>query len=201
MFKLQPIPDGHIAAIVTYLEMYRLPAVMPAKPLPGLSLDRVHEPALDWYLPLFRRIGEEWLWFSRLVMRDERLRTILDAPTTALYALREDGRDIGMVELDWSGRPNCEIVFLGLIPEAFGGGRGAWMMRRTQEIAFDEGAERLWLHTCTQDHPSAMPFYLKHGFRAYKRDLETAPDPRLTGDVRADAAAFHPVIKPSRRPK
>lgn len=199
MSKLQPIPDSHIAAIVTYLEMHALPAVLPAKPSPGLSLDRVHEPALEWYLPLFRRIGEDWLWFSRLVMRDERLQAILHAPTTAIYTLREDSQHIGMVELDWSGRPGCEIVFFGLTPEAFGGGRGAWMMRRTQEIAFGEGAKRLWLHTCTLDHPNAVPFYLKHGFRAYKRELETAPDPRLTGDVRPGAAAFHPVIKPRRR--
>lgn len=199
MFKLQAIPDGHIAAIVTYLEMHSLPSARPGLPAPGLTLDRVSAPSLDWYLPLFRRIGEEWLWFSRLVMPAERLRAILESPDTALYVLRQDGRDIGMAELDWSKRPDCEVVFFGLLPEAFGGGLGAWLMSRIQEIAFGEGATRLWLHTCTQDHPNAVPFYLRQGFRAYKRALETAPDPRLTGDVRPDAAAFHPVIKPARR--
>jgi hypothetical protein len=53
---------------------------------------------------------------------------------------------------------------------------------------------RVFLHTCTLDHPRALAFYLRNGFTAYKRAIEVAPDPRLTGDAPAHAAPHVPVI-------
>jgi hypothetical protein len=29
----------------------------------------------------------------------------------------------------------------------------------------------LWLHTCTKDHPAALPNYLKAGFVVYKEEV------------------------------
>jgi len=31
--------------------------------------------------------------------------------------------------------------------------------------------ERLWLHTCTEDHPKALPNYLKAGFKIFKEEI------------------------------
>ena len=79
---------------------------------------------------------------------------------------------------------------------ATGRGLGAWAMREVRRLAFVEGAARLWLHTCTLDHPRALPFYIAQGFRPFRREIEIAPDPRISGELRRDAAAFHPVIAP-----
>lgn len=195
MSSLLPVPDGAIAAIVTYLEMFGRPESLPPKPQASLSLEQRRKPDLDWYRNLYRQIGEEWLWFSRLLMNDQQLVSVIHHPNVSVYALSDGERDIGLLELDWRQAPDCEIVFFGLVPQAISQGAGAWMMGETQRIAFDvEGATRLWLHTCTLDHPQALPFYLRQGFRAFRREIEIAPDPRLTGDMRADAAAFHPII-------
>ena len=175
--------------------MFACPAELPAKPLDSLQLRNIQQPGLDWYRSLYRRIGEEWLWFSRLVMNDRQLADVIQHPNVSVYALSDGGRDIGLLELDWRQAPECEIVFLGLAPDAVRQGAGAWLVGEAQRIAFDEErATRLWLHTCTLDHPRALPFYLRHGFRAFRREVEIASDPRLTGDMRADAAAFHPII-------
>ena len=197
MSAIIPVPAGSIAVVVTHLEMKASPATGPVKPpLPGLSLWRVEQPSVDWYLPLYRRIGEDFLWFSRLTMTDAQLRQAISAPTTAIYAVRDRDRDIGLVELDWRHAPDCKILFFGLVPDTISRGIGSWMMTETQRLAFDGGARRLWLHTCTADHPRALPFYLAHGFRAFKREIEIAPDPRLYADVPSDAAASLPIIAP-----
>jgi GNAT superfamily N-acetyltransferase len=198
MPSLIPVPAGAIAAIVTYLEIVApWQAPVSATPRKDLTLARLPSPDPSWYRALYRRIGAEWLWFSRLMMTAEQLAAVIRAPLVQVYALRQSGEDIGLLEMDWRQAPECEIAFFGLVPGMVGSGAGSWLMRQAQQLAFDEGnATRLWLHTCTLDHPAALPFYLRHGFRAFRREVEIAPDPRLTGDLPRQAAAFHPIIAP-----
>ena len=128
-------------------------------------------------------------------MNDEILAAIVHDTRVAVYAVQDGNDDIGIVELNWRDAPNCEIAFFGIVEEAVGGGVGRWTMAEVQRVAFDDGAARLWLHTCTHDHPRALPFYVAQGFRPYRREIEIALDPRLSGNVRRDAAAFHPIIE------
>lgn len=195
MSSFLPVPPGSIATVVTHLEMFEQPKALPGKPRPGLHLRRVREPSLDWYRSLYRRIGEQWLWFSRILMTDEQLLAVIHHPNEAVYALQDGDQEIGLLELNWRQAPECEIALFGLTPDATGGGAGAWMMGQAQRIAFDEErAARVWLHTCTLDHPRALPFYVNQGFKAFRREVEIAPDPRLSGNICRNAAAFHPII-------
>ena len=54
---------------------------------------------------------------------------------------------------------------------------------------------RVWLHTCNLDSPAALGFYIKCGFRPYKRAIEVADDPRLRGILPEDAAPQIPIIR------
>ena len=66
------VPAGKIAAIVTHLEMTARPAARP-DPAGVWSRRQVEVPPLDWFRDLYRRVGEEWLWFSRIRMPDAEL--------------------------------------------------------------------------------------------------------------------------------
>src|SRR6476469_2502503 len=90
------VPPGKIAAVVTHLEMTERP-VLPADPAGVWTLRRVETPDLDWFRDLYRRVGEEWLWFSRMRMRDAELAERLHAPQLEVYALVDDGRDEGLL--------------------------------------------------------------------------------------------------------
>ena len=57
------------------------------------------------------------------------------------------------------------------------------------------GVRRIWLHTCALDHPRAVEFYMKAGFRPYKRGIEIMLDPRLDGTVPRDKAPWLPIIE------
>ncbi len=119
----------------------------------------------------------------------------LSKPAVDLYYLQQDGEPKGLLELDRSQWPEVEIVFFGVVPELVGHGAGGWLMRRGLETIWAEGPSRVWLHTCTLDHPRAVGFYLKHGFRAYtRRAIEVADDPRLVGRIGRDAAPGIPIV-------
>ena len=189
------IPNGHIAAIVTSLEMTGRPAL---RPMPGgeLRFERWEAPALEKYRLLYRRVGEPWLWFSRLVMPDEELAAIIHDPDVMIWAVTDRrGIEVGILELDFREAGQCELAFFGLIPALNGKGHGRWLMAMALQAAWArKGVERLWVHTCTLDAPGALGFYIKSGFVPYQRQLESFPDPRLTGHLPREAAPQIPII-------
>ncbi|MET0270270.1 MAG: GNAT family N-acetyltransferase [Sphingomonas sp.] len=191
---LSVVPRGQIATIVTSLEMTKRPA---ARPLPAASLRLVrwHAPPIARYRALFRRVGAPWLWFSRLVMEDDALAAILGDPGIEIYAVEDPrGIEVGLLELDFREAATCEISFLGLVPELAGQKLGGWLMGHALGLGWRKGVTRLWVHTCTLDHPAALPFYRKAGFVPFARSVETFADPRLAGVLPADAAPHVPTL-------
>lgn len=192
------LPEGAIATVVTHLEMRSKPRRKPVTPggIP-LLLRAVENPQVEWYRALYRRVGSEWLWFSRLVMSDAALEAIIRDRNVEVYAVEAMGRrEIGLVELDFREKGHCEIAFFGLVREALSQGMGRRLMDMTLAKAWREGMERVWVHTCTLDHPKALGFYIACGFTPYKREVEIAPDPRLSGNLPLEAAAHYPILRP-----
>lgn len=194
------IPDGYtdlapgkIAAVVTYLEMLERPALKNSSV--AVKLREIKNPDLNWYRGVFRRVGEQWLWWSRLEMDDSQLSAVLNAPTTELFIAQGDGLEIGMAELDRSQPGQVEIAFFGLYDEALGKGLGRPFMQALLDRAWSGSTSRVWVHTCTIDSPVALPFYLKCGFKPYKRAIEVADDPRIRGVLPESAAPQVPIIR------
>lgn len=192
-----PVPPGKIANVETRLEMLARPA---AKPAPAaaqsLRLERWQSPSIADYRALFRAVGQEWMWISRLVMADERLATILANPHVEIYRLMDGDRAVGLLELDFSQENQCELSFFGLVADAIGKGAGRFMMDNAIEIAWSRPIQRFWVHTCTHDSQAALPFYCRSGFRPYATLVEVIDDPRLTGLMPRDAARHVPLIEP-----
>jgi len=191
---LHDVPPGKLAAVVTYLEMRERPVLRPEPPGVPWRLRRVERPEPTWYRGLYRRVGEDWLWFSRLLLTDESLAATLADPAVEIHALILDGEDQGLLELDFREEGQCELAFFGLAAPLHGRGAGRWLMNRALERAWARPIGRLWLHTCTLDHPDALAFYRRSGFRPYRRQVEIADDPRLLGQSPPEAAAHVPLI-------
>ncbi|MCJ2057492.1 GNAT family N-acetyltransferase [Methylobacterium sp. J-048] len=190
-----PVPPGHIAAIVTSLEMVGPPAPRAAEPVPdGMALHRLVRPDCETYRGLYRAVGADWLWFSRLTLSDQALRAILDDPRVEILALRRDGTDLGLLELDFRQPDSCELAFLGLIPNAIGQGLGRALIDAAIARAWSRPIRRFWVHTCTFDHPGALNFYKRSGFTPCAVTVEVAPDPRLTGILPRTSAPHVPLL-------
>jgi ribosomal protein S18 acetylase RimI-like enzyme len=189
--SLEDLPDGQLAAIVTYLEMTE----PPAGPVPdgSLQLRRVRLDA-DRYRALFRKVGAPWLWFSRLGMTDAELDAIITDPGVELFEVAAVEAVVGMLELDFRDGGACEIAFVGLVPELAGQGHGRWLLAEAVHRAWREGIRRVHVHTCSLDHPAALSAYRRAGFVPVRRALERFIDPRLTGVLPADAAPQVPLL-------
>ena len=190
------VPAGKLAAVVTCLEMTTQALARPDPSTIDWQLRRMPNPPLAWYRSLFAYLGQEWLWSSRLEMSAERLQKILDDANVWVYALSMDGKDEGLLELDFRTAGECELAFFGLSPIARDRGTGRWLMNRALELAWQRPIQRLWVHTCTLDHPKALAFYLRSGFVAYERRVEVFDDPRAVGHVAKHAAPDVPLLAP-----
>lgn len=186
------LPAGKLAAVVTHLEM-REPPDRP-RAAGSLTLRRVHRPDLAWYRALYADIGLPWLWFSRLLMTDEQLGAVIHDARVEVFAADGEREAMGIVELDRRKPSDVEITFFGLRPDAVGRGLGGAMMAEALHQAWQADTRRVWLHTCTLDHPGALGFYRRMGFVPFARSLEVIDDPRLTGLIPREAAAHAPII-------
>ena len=209
------VAPGKVAAIVTHLER-SAPAPSgdplgrdrdgsggpggaapadPVRPAPaGFALARLAAPDPDWYRRLFRRIGEDWLWFSRLKLAPDALAAVIGHADVEIFAATLDGREVGLMELDFRQAGACEIAFFGLVRDGIGKGLGRHMMTAALARAAARGVARVHVHTCTLDHPGALAFYRRAGFVAHRRQVEIADDPRLSGILTMTAAPGVPLI-------
>lgn len=188
------VPAGKIAAVVTHLQMFERPA---PRAVPPVKVDLVaHEaPDLAWYRDLFMRVGgQDWMWFSRLGMPDADLSAIVNDPAVQIYSVRVDGRDEGMLELDFRISGECELGYFGLTPAMVGTGAGRWLMEHALTKAWAQPITRFHVHTCTLDSPQALPFYMRSGFAPYRRQVEIADDPRMIGVLPRHSSPQEPII-------
>jgi GNAT superfamily N-acetyltransferase len=191
------LPVGHIATAVTYLEMTAKPArKLPPTP-PHLRLQPLSRSDLSAYRRLFRAVGEDWLWCSRLVMDDGRLSAILQNPAVESYALVRGEQAVGLLELDFGAAGQCELAYFGLVADAIGQGLGRYLMDQAIARAWSQPIRRFWVHTCSFDHPGALAFYRRSGFRPYALAVEVLPDPRLSGLLPRSAAPHVPLLDPA----
>ncbi len=188
------LPKDKIATVVTSLEMFEKPLSLPEPCNKKWTLRLVDKPDVEWYRDLYRSIGQDWLWFQRILMADEDLRSILHDTDVEVRVLEVDGNSKGILELDYRNEGEGEIAFLGLTADLTGKGAGSWLMKQALEMAWLRPVKRLWIHTCTLDHPRALPFYIRSGFVPFKRELEIADDPRVIGKSPRDSAPHFPLI-------
>ncbi len=188
----EPVKNGELAAVVTYLEMLEPPSA--EVPQSTLRLRRVAQPDPDQYRALFRKVGSNWLWFSRLTMPDRELEAILGDPKVELYEVAAVEPVVGMLELDFREAGQCELAFIGLVPELAGQGHGRWLLAEALRLAWRDDVQRVHVHTCTLDHPAALGAYRRAGFTAYRRAVERFPDPRLLGILPTDCAPQLPLV-------
>lgn len=189
------LPPGKIAAIVTSLEMLAAPSIRLDPPgTEGFALDAIDRRDVARYLEIYRGLGERWMWFSRLIKPIAELEAILSDPGVLCFAVSHEGRDVGLLELDFRIAGEGELAFFGLDETVLGRGAGRWLMNRALEMAWARPIGRFWVHTCTLDHQGAPEFYQRSGFTVFKRSVEVDDDPRLKDHMRRDCAPHHPII-------
>ena len=162
---------GVTVATRTYLEM-RDPSALRAARVedPDVVVARVERPGPALWRWLYTEVGRSHRWFDRLGWSADEARAYLSDPQVSLWLLTVRGSTAGYFELRKTDDGAIEIVYIGLLPEFTGRGLGGHLLTEAVSHAWASGATRVWLHTCTFDHPSAIPNYLKRGFKVFKTE-------------------------------
>ncbi len=117
---------------------------------------------------LYEHVGGDWKWVDRLVWTADQWRNYATADNLRTFVAYREGSIAGYYELCRTDADGVEIRIFGLAPEFIGRGLGGPLLDRAIEDAFAWDARRVWLHTCTHDHPNALNNYQKSGFRVFK---------------------------------
>ena len=160
---------------VTYLEMLARPQRVVRPPREGLLVVHARRPAVAYYRSLYDAVGRDYDWTSRKKLSDAELAALLNDPRLEVHVLTADGVPAGFAELDRRSEGEIELVQFGLMPEFIGQGLGRYFLQWTIDKEWSHSPRRLWLHTCTLDHPNALPTYRKAGFALYKQEATVRP--------------------------
>jgi ribosomal protein S18 acetylase RimI-like enzyme len=168
--------DRATAVTTTYLYLASRAAFRPAWSAdPDLLVLEAREPLVAYYRFLYDAVGRDYAWIDRLAWSDERLLAHLRRPEVTLLVLHARGSPAGYIELDRAAaEPGTEIAYFGLLPAFHGRGLGKHLLSVGVTRAFDDGATRVWLHTCTLDGPHALANYLARGFVPYRTEIGPA---------------------------
>lgn len=189
--RIQP-PDEHVLAqprsgepgcievVVTHLAMTAAPTVPAAKP-PAMKLAvlKAETIAVPFYRFLYTETGRDWVWYERVRLDDATLAAAIQAPDIDVFVLYVAGQPGGFVELDRSRHPTeIEIRYFGLMPGHIGRGLGRWFLDWAVREAWRHAPQRLYVNTCTLDHPKALAHYQRAGFVPIRQETKTIRDPR-----------------------
>jgi GNAT superfamily N-acetyltransferase len=161
--------------IRTYLEMKAQPEATSTAPPEGAHVERLEHCPPELYRQLYAEVGRQWSWFDRLWWTDEELARHLEQPGVSIRVLHMNGAPAGYYELVVHDDRSVEIGYFGLMPHAIGRGLGRWLLAEAIAEAWTSEPDRVWLHTCTLDHPAALPNYLKAGFAVTRTEQVGVP--------------------------
>jgi len=172
-----------VEVVRTYLSLPSLADLQPSSaPALAVRLERLDACPVDHWRALYAQIGAPWHWHDRDAWEDERVQQHLARAEVQVYRLVIDpdggvSTTAGFLELERHQDGATEIVYLGIDRTVFGRGIGGWLLTEAVRLAFADGANRVWLHTCTLDGPAALPNYQQRGFRIERTETYEATLP------------------------
>ena len=157
----------------TYLELQDEGQFLPAfGEFPDVAIERVADPAPALYRHCYRTVGKDFHWRDRWEWTDTEIQAHLARPEISLHVAKRDGVLVGYYELRRVPEEHSvEVAYFGVFPDALGRGLGKHLLSCAVRDAWATGPSRVWLHTCTLDHPAALPNYVARGFQTYKTEI------------------------------
>jgi ribosomal protein S18 acetylase RimI-like enzyme len=156
----------------TYLEMLSPRDLRGAEsPFDGIRIERVIARAPSFWRYLYTEVGRAYHWVDRLPWTDDEILRYLTDPAIQLWVMTSGGAPAGYFELRTVDDGSVEIAYFGLLPDFIGRGLGKYLLTVAVKQAWTLGARRVWLHTSTLDHPSALSNYLARGFKSFKTEM------------------------------
>ena len=119
----------------------------------------------------YKQVGKKHRWIDRLIWSDEKWMTYISNKNLETYVISKCDELVGFFELLYNPElKETEISYFGLLEEYIGKGIGGFALSSAIRKAFKKNINRVWLHTCTLDHPNALKNYIARGMTVFKKE-------------------------------
>lgn len=158
---------------VYHLQMHEPPPGDTSRIPEGFRVSKVAPPDPQVNARFYREVGGPWSWRELLMWSEEDWKRVVDRPEFHTWVAKLNGDEVGYFEFEQQDGGDVEIVHFGLIDGFTGRGLGRIMLLEAIRVAWElPGTRRLWLHTCTNDHPGALENYKRRGFELFKTEIK-----------------------------
>jgi ribosomal protein S18 acetylase RimI-like enzyme len=129
------------------------------------------KPKIDICKFFYKEVGRDFFWRDRLKWRDQDWLDYINNDFFKLYILKYNNKFAGYYELLYDPKnSSMEIPYFGIFKEFYGKGIGGYLLTHAILSSFEQKTNKVWVHTCTLDHPNALKNYLARGMRIFKTE-------------------------------
>ena len=119
----------------------------------------------------YKQVGKKHRWIDRLSWTDEKWINFISNKNLETYVISESEDLIGFFELLYNPElKETEISYFGLLEKYIGKGIGGYALSEAIKKSFKKNIKRVWLHTCTLDHPNALKNYIARGMKVFRKE-------------------------------
>ena len=160
-----------------YLEMMSPAALCAVRDPGGLQVSECRVAQYQFNRFLYQLVGAAWDWTDKLAWSDRQWQAYAEDDRLRTWVAYTQGSPAGYFELQQQTGGDTEIKYFGLVERFIGRGFGGFLLSQALEAAWAwPGTERVWVHTCSLDHPGALHNYQARGMTLYRTETETALD-------------------------
>ena len=129
------------------------------------------KPTPDLCKFFYKEVGKDFFWRDRLKWSNQDWLNYINNDFFKLYILKHNNKLAGYYELLYDPRAlSMEIPYFGIFKEFFGKGIGGYLLTNAILNSFNQKVDKVWVHTCTLDHPNALKNYLARGMKVFKTE-------------------------------
>ena len=129
------------------------------------------KPKIDICKFFYKEVGRDFFWRDRLKWRDQDWLDYINNDFFKLYILKYNNKFVGYYELLYDPKnSSMEIAYFGIFKEFYGKGIGGYLLTHAILSSFEQKINKVWVHTCTLDHPNALKNYLARGMKIFKTE-------------------------------
>lgn len=157
--------------VVWHLQMTDPAELRPSSRTPAnFTVAQAAVPSPSFSRFLYTAVGGVWHWSDRLPWTWDQWMVWLDRPELETWVGYVRGTPAGYTELERQADGSVEIAYFGLLPQFTGQGLGGALLTAAIRRGWEMDARRVWVHTCSLDHPHALANYQARGLRLFHTD-------------------------------
>jgi ribosomal protein S18 acetylase RimI-like enzyme len=129
------------------------------------------KPTIDLCKFFYKEVGRDFFWRDRLKWSDQDWLDYINNDLFKLYILKYNNKLAGYYELLYDPKTiSMEIPYFGIFKEFYGKKIGGYLLTHAILTSLKWKINKVWVHTCTLDHPNALKNYIARGMKIFKTE-------------------------------